>query len=149
MWFPTKFYIQSEKENFIEFRERKITLFAGCFFVIIFGIAFILLWSKQNGWQEIIADGIGLTLIFLGLIPFLSNGYIFIDKQNKSLFFKGGYKRLFFSFYKISFSEISHIEISTEGKYRFGSYYSATVITLKLKNGSSIEIDFSKGLGKK
>ena len=114
MWLPTKFYIHKESDNLVEFRENKLKLFGGCVPAVIVSIACILLWQKHNLWQEIIINGAGLTLLYFGIIPLLSKGYLRIDKQNKQLIFKGGFKRLIFSYYKIPFSEINRIEINNE-----------------------------------
>lgn len=143
MWLPTKFYIHNENENFVEFREKKLKLLAGCVPAITVGVSCIFLWSKHVLWQEILINIAGLISIYLGVIPLLSKGYLIIDKQNKKLFFKGGFRRLFFSCYKISISEISCIQISNELKYRFGGHSYWDVITLILKNRNDIEIDFS------
>jgi hypothetical protein len=143
MWLPTKFYIHKENENLVEFREKKLKLLVCCVPAILVGLFCILLWSKHNLWQEILINGAGLASLYFGTIPLFSKGYLLIDKQNKKIFFKGGFRRFIFSYYNISFLEISHIEISNELKFRFGGHSYWDVITLILKNRNYIEFDFS------
>ncbi len=152
MFLPSKFYIHKENDHLIEFREKKSKLYAGCLVLIAMGLVYIIMTfsAKSSGnpetdhWARMILIGVGVGHMLIGGIPMLTVGKILIDKNQKYLLFSGGIRKFYLSPVKVTFSEISHLEIKEVyyGRYGLGSTWDKVI--LKLNKRNAIELDRSR-----
>jgi hypothetical protein len=148
MFLPSKFYIHKEDDQILEFREKRLKLFAGCMVLILLGLLcfYPIITIDQFGWRSMVLSGIGIVFTFLGIVPMLTIGCIVINSQDKSISFNGGLRKFIFTPVSIPFSKVSYIKIKEDWMYRYGTSGGTTwdKIIVKLNGQKDVVLDHSR-----
>lgn len=152
MFLPSKFYISKENEYILELREKKLRLYIGCIILISMGMLYfsIPIFVKPSNnhdsdyWSKIFIFIVGGIHVYLGFIPLIFPGKIFLNKKERLVKFMTGYRRFIFRPLIVPFSQVSHISIEEyySGRGVAGLYWDK--IILKRNNKSDIKIDHSR-----
>lgn len=152
MFLSSKFYISYENDYILELREKKLKLYIGCIILISMGMLYfsMLFLGKPSGnpdsdyWATIFFCIVGGIHFYLGFIPMIFPGKIFLNKKERFVEFMAGYRRFLFRPLIVPFSQVNHISIEEyySGRGVAGLYWDK--IILKIKNQSDIKIDHSR-----